>query len=96
MPSVVWSPRALADLSRLHGLLVAKNPDAARRAIHAIRQGVTALARHPGIGRPADGMAPAFRDWWVPFGDNGYVVRYRIDGQIALILAIRHGREIGF
>jgi len=41
-------------------------------------------------------MEPAFRDWPVAFGDSGYVVRYRQDGQVVLILAVRHAREGGF
>jgi plasmid stabilization system protein ParE len=41
-------------------------------------------------------MEPAFREWWIPFGDSGYVVRYRAGDQSAVILPIRHGKEVGF
>ena len=96
MPSLIWSPRALRDLERLHGFLVAKDRAAARRAVQAIRQGVRLLATHPGIGRPAEGMDPAFREWPISFGRSGYLALYRVDGQRVAILAVRHGRELGF
>ncbi len=41
-------------------------------------------------------MGPNFRDWWISFGDSEYVVRYRADAQTVVILALRHGKEIGF
>jgi plasmid stabilization system protein ParE len=44
---LVWTHPALRDIQRLHAFPVPKNPDAARRAVRAIRQGVKALAAHP-------------------------------------------------
>jgi plasmid stabilization system protein ParE len=95
VPRVVWTPRALRDVARLHEFLVAKNKDAARRAVRAIRQGAKALATHPEIGRPAEEMPPEFRERFVPFGDGGYVTLYRYDGEVIAILTVRHGREAG-
>jgi plasmid stabilization system protein ParE len=96
MPRLIWSPPALQDVQRLHRFLAEKNPDAARRAVQAIRQGVKVLARQPGIGRPAQDMEPEFREWLIDFGDSGYVVMYRFDGKTALVLALRHQREAGY
>lgn len=95
MPRVVWTPPALRDVARLHDFLAAKNKDAARRAVRAIRQGVKALVAHPEIGRPAEEMPPEFREWFVRFGDGGYVTLYRYDGELVAILSVRHGREAG-
>ena len=95
MPSLVWTPRALADLARLHRFVVKKNPDAARRAVRAIREGVRLLEAHPEAGRPAEGMDPGFRERWVAFGDGGYLTLYRLDGARVVILAVRHGKELG-
>lgn len=86
----------MRDIARLHGFLAPKNPDAARRAVRAIRRGVKALASHPEIGRPIDEMPPEFREWFVQFGDSGYVALYRYDGELVAILAVRHGREAGY
>lgn len=96
MPSLIWSPRALDDLARLHAFVATRNTEAAERAIRAIRRGVSLLRAHPQIGRPVDGLEPAFRDWWIPYGDGGYVVRYRTDGRGTIILTVRHGKEAGF
>ena len=96
MPRIIWTPPALRDVARLHGFLVEKNRDAARRAVGAIRQGIKALATHPEIGRPVEEMAPEFREWFIQFGDSGYVALYRYDGDLVAILAVRHGREAGY
>ena len=96
MPRLIWSPRALRDVQRLHRFLAESNADAARRAVQAIRQGVKVLAAQPGIGRPVEEMEPEFRVWLIDFGDSGYVAMYRIDGSTAVLLAVRHQREAGY
>lgn len=96
MPSLIWSPRALRDLARLHAFLASKNRPAARRAVQATRQGVELLATHPEIGRPAEGMELEFREWLIPSGGGGYLALYRADGSHVVILAVRHGKELGY
>ena len=96
MPRLKWSHAALLDLARLHEFLVSQSPQAAQRAIQAIRQGAKALAKHPRIGRPVEEMLPEFREWIVEFGHGAYVVLYHFDGKEAVILAVRHGREAGY
>jgi plasmid stabilization system protein ParE/predicted transcriptional regulator len=89
-------PTGIADLARLHAFLAPKNRAAASRAIRTIRQGVKALATHPDMGRPAEGMAPHFREWFIPFGSSGYLALYRHEGELVAILAVRHGKEAGY
>ncbi|GAA4020709.1 type II toxin-antitoxin system RelE/ParE family toxin [Actimicrobium antarcticum] len=96
MPRLIWSPASLLDLQRLYKFLSEKNGDAARRAVRAIREGMNVIARQPGIGRPAEDMETEFREWLIGFGDSGYVVLYHFDGENAVILAIRHQRELGY
>ena len=96
MARVIWTPPALRDVARLYDFLAPKSRDAARRAVRAIRQGVKALAAHREIGRPVEDMPPEFREWFVKFGDSGYVALYRYDGELVAILAVRHGKEAGF
>ena len=62
MPQLIWTPPALADVARLHSFLASKSPDAASRAVKAIRQGVKILAQHPEIGRPIEDLLPEFRE----------------------------------
>ena len=96
MPRLIWTPSALLDVQRLYRLLVVKNPDAARRAVKAIRQGVKVLEQQPRVGRPVEEMDNEYRDWIIDFGDSGYVARYRVDPQFVSVLAVRHQKEVGF
>ena len=96
MPRLIWSPSALLDVQRLYRFLAEKNIDAARRAVKVIRQGVKVIAQQPEIGRPAREMDPQYREWLIDFGDSGYIALYRLAGQTAVVLAVRHQKEIGY
>ncbi|KQY36212.1 type II toxin-antitoxin system RelE/ParE family toxin [Rhizobium sp. Root483D2] len=96
MPAVIFTPNAIRDLERLRQFLRAKNPQAARSAGEAILQGVRILGSQPHIGRLVEGLPEEFREWLIDFGDSGYVTRYRFDGEMVTILALRHQREAGF
>ncbi|MBK6613267.1 type II toxin-antitoxin system RelE/ParE family toxin [Ottowia sp.] len=96
MPRLIWSRPALLDVQRLYRFLVSRNPDAARRAVKAMRHGVRVLGLQPGVGRPIDDMPDEFREWIIDFGDSGYVARYHIDPDAVTILAVRHQKEVGF
>jgi plasmid stabilization system protein ParE len=96
MPRLIWSRPALLDTHRLYQFLAAKNLDAAKRAVKAIRDGVKILAHQPAMGRPIPDLEPQFREWPIDFGDSGYIVMYRTDGLTAVILAVRHQKEAGY
>ena len=96
MPRLIWSPSALLDVQRLYRFLATKNIDAAKRAVKAIRDEVKIIAKQPGVGRPAEDMEPEYREWLIDFGDSGYIALYRFDGQTAVIVAVRHQKEIGY
>ena len=96
MPRLIWSPPALLDIQRLYRFLAEKNIDAAKRAVKAIREGVKVVAQQPGMGRPVQDMEPQYREWLIDFGDSGYIALYRYDGQTALIVAVRHQKEVGY
>jgi len=96
MPRLKWSKPALDDIARLHEFLVDKSPEAAHRAVKAIRGGVKALGKHPQMGRPLEDMLPEFREWVIEFGSGAYIALYHYDGHEAVILSIRHGREYGY
>ena len=96
MPRLIWSPQALLDVQRLYRFLATGNPDAAKRAAKAIREGVKVLAAQPGVGRPAEDMEPEYREWLIDFGDSGYIALYHYDGKTAVIVAVRHQKEAGY
>lgn len=96
MSRLIWSPAALRDVQRLHRVLAEKSPDAAGRAVKAIRDAMKIVALQPGIGRPAEEMDPEYREWLIDFGASGYVALYRLEGDTAVVLAVRHQREAGY
>jgi plasmid stabilization system protein ParE len=96
MPRLKWSPQSLRDVARLHDFLAPKSRDAAKRAVKAIRQRVKLLAKFPEMGRPIEELPEEFREWVIEFGSGAYVAMYRYDGKEVVLLAIRHGRELGY
>mgnify|MGYP003524590648 CR=1 FL=1 len=96
MPRLNWSPSALLDVQRAYRFLAGKNAVAANQAVKAIRAGVKILARHPEIGRPVDELEPEYREWPISFGDSGYVLLYRHEGELVTVLALRHQKEVDF
>ncbi|MGQ0708931.1 MAG: type II toxin-antitoxin system RelE/ParE family toxin [Rhodoferax sp.] len=96
MPRLIWSPPALRDVQRLYRFLEPRNPDAARRAVRALREGVRALGQQARLGRPVEGLPEDFREWVIDFGDSGYLVRYRVVADTIVLLAVRHQKEAGF
>jgi len=93
---LIWSESALRDVQRLYRFLADNNSEAAKRAVKAIRASVRIIAQHPEIGRPAEGMEPEYREWVIAFGDSGYIALYRYEGETALIVAVRHQKEVGY
>lgn len=96
MGHLVWTPAATQDVVRLHAFLNQKSSEAAKKAISAIRQGVGLLGSYPAIGRPVQGMDVQFREWFIDFGDSGYVVLYRTERELTTLLAIEHQKEAGY
>jgi plasmid stabilization system protein ParE len=96
MPQLIWTPPALRDVQRLYRFLANKNPDAAKRAVTAIRQGVRILVSQPKVGRVIDDLPEEFREWPIDFGSSGYLVRYRIEVDMVVVLAVWHQREAGY
>ncbi|UOD50690.1 type II toxin-antitoxin system RelE/ParE family toxin [Orrella daihaiensis] len=96
MIRLIWTPAATQDLVCLHAFLKQKNPDAAKKAIAAIRAGVRFLEGHPAIGRRVEGMQEQFREWFIDFGGSGYVALYRTEHELTTLLAIRHQKEAGY
>ncbi len=92
---ITWLAPALLDLQRLRDFILPHNRDAAQRAVKVIRAAVAALATNPRIGKPVEDM-PDYRDLVIPFGSAGYLLRYRIHGDVLYIIALRHCKEAGY
>ncbi len=92
---IEWLDSAIHDLQRLRDFILPYNVDAARRAVRTIQIAVSPLALNPRIGKPVEEL-PDYHDIFIPFGSSGYVLRYRIQGDTAYIVAVKHSREAGF
>jgi plasmid stabilization system protein ParE len=95
MPRLVFAPRALDDLDRLTDFLLEQSPESAAAIAPIIVSALQALTMHPLLGRPAEYR---LRELLVSRGRTSYVALYEYDAatDTALVLAIRHQREIGF
>ena len=88
---LVWSPAARNDLIRLRDFIRQHNPDAARRAAEDLKKAASLLLEHPGIGTRV--VDREDRELFVPFGQRGYILRYRLDEETVVILRLWHGLE---
>jgi plasmid stabilization system protein ParE len=89
--SVRLTARAQQDLHRLELFLIDKNPEAADRAVAVLTQAILSLADHAERGFP--GPLPNLKQIAVPFGDSGYIVQYRIQGETVIVAHLKHARE---
>lgn len=92
---VVWLPATVADLQRLREFILPHNREAAQRAVKFIKAAVAMIETSPRIGKPAEDL-PDYQDLPIPFGAAGYLLRYRIYQGTIYIVAIRHGKEVGY
>jgi plasmid stabilization system protein ParE len=97
VPRVIVTEGAAVGLERCRQFLVAKVPEAARRAGQAIERHLLLLESAPDIGRPLPEM-PELRELVIAFGDSGYVLLYRHESadDTVYILAFRHQKEAGY
>lgn len=95
MAKLIYSAQALDDLEYLTAFLAEKDPPAALETIGLIEEAVDVLKRHPLIGRLVES---GLRELVISRGHTGYVALYSFeqDHDAALILAIRHQREVGY
>ena len=91
-PKLIWEPGAFDDLTQLREFIRPHNPKAPANAAKRIIETANLFLAHPHLGHPIDDL-PEFNGLFIPFGQRGYVLRYRIDDEKIIILRIWHGRE---
>ena len=87
-----WLPAAKADLERLHAFIRSKSPEAAKKAVLTIIEGVDRLVDFPEMGSPWEADMN-YRELTIPFGARAYVARYRLFEGRVIIVRIWHGLE---
>lgn len=91
MTRIVWSPLALARVAEAADFIAEDKPEAAVRWADSVFHAVTRLERFPLSGS----IVPELRRDDVRELIHGeYRIIYRIDGDRALILTVRHGRRL--
>jgi plasmid stabilization system protein ParE len=87
------APRALADIERLAEFLEERDPDSAAETGGLLLKGLAILKDHPLIGRKVE---EEFRELVISRGRTGYIAlyEYEVARDTALVLAIRHQREL--
>jgi plasmid stabilization system protein ParE len=88
---LVWSPAARRDVIRLREFIEPHNPSAARAAAEVLKRAANTLLEHPAMGRRMEDRED--RELFIPFGQRGYILRYRLHGETIVILRIWHGLE---
>jgi plasmid stabilization system protein ParE len=95
VPRLQFAPRALDDLDRLTDFLLDGAPELAAETVPLIVGALRTLRDHPLIGRPVEAD---LRELLISRGRTGYVALYRYNPatDVALVLRIRHQRELDF
>lgn len=89
---IVWLPEALADIERLYSFLKEKSPAAATRAAQTILQGARIVEKEPEAGRPMQDDTGR-REFFVAFGAGAYVLRYKRDRNMVVVIRVWHSKE---
>lgn len=88
--SIAVSPRAGKDAERLNGRLMEYDTAVAARFGDLLGHTLMSLTTNPLRGRP---VGPTTREVNLPFGQGGYVIRYRVTSDRVIITRIWHGLE---
>ena len=95
MLSIVWSSRAISDLSRIESYWLQQNPAILPSVLYAILARATWIGdSHALIGSPVPGLRMTYR--WQLERTYGYKVYYRVNGDpptSVTIITIRHGLQ---
>lgn len=86
---VVWAPRTVRDVARIHDYIAAFNPRAAADLAGRLLEVGDSLAQHPGRGRPVPGTP--WRELVIVYP---YIIRYQITGDVVRIVRVRHGMRL--
>ena len=89
---LIWEYGAVEDLEKLRAFIEPHNKKAAFHAAKRILQAANLLLENPYLGRPLEDI-PEFHELVIPFGQRGYVMRYRVEKNNIVILRVWHSRE---
>nr|WP_298413279.1 type II toxin-antitoxin system RelE/ParE family toxin [uncultured Halomonas sp.] len=88
--NLLWTSKALSDLTRLYDFLAPVNQPAAARTVQSLTAAPTRLLQHPRIGDKLEEFEP--RDVRRIFVGH-YEMRYEIQDTAIYVLRLWHTRE---
>lgn len=91
MKPVQVSARAYRDIRYLQRWLAERAPQAAAEVGPMLFRAMKSLEDFPERGRQASGFRG--RELFVPFGNHGYVIRYRVQADRVIIATVHHSLE---
>jgi toxin ParE1/3/4 len=86
---ILWSRRAIANLTALRDYIAEDSPASAAMVAQRVLTTIEMLAKQPQIGRP--GRIAGTRELIVP--GTPYIVPYRVRGDKLELIAVFHGRQ---
>lgn len=87
---LIWSSRALSDLSRLYAFLLPSSRKAATQVLRTLRSGALKLLEHPRLGERISQIENReVRRIFL----RGYELRYEVSGDEITVLRLWHTRE---
>ena len=89
--TLIWTVAAIADAIRLREFIEPHNKKSAERAADILKKAAATLLDYPQIGKPVENKDE--RELPISFGKNGYVICYKIHGNVVAILRIWHSLE---
>lgn len=91
---ITVTPKAQADLVKLHAFIAQERPESARKAVQKIISAIDNLKDFPEIGREHSSIK-GLRFLYVDFGKSGYAITYRYATNSAIlhVLNVKHGKE---
>ncbi|MDQ0322547.1 plasmid stabilization system protein ParE [Pararhizobium capsulatum DSM 1112] len=90
MTNIIWSKKAVADLTRLHDFLTPVNPQAAARTVQSIAAAPSRLQEQPRLGERLEEFSPReVRRILI----GSYEMRYEIKQSTITIIRFWHTRE---
>ena len=89
--AVRLTPEARQDITRLAKFLATKSPAAMAKARAALKSGIEGLRTFPNRGAVRGDSGE--RELLAPFGRDGYVIQYLVEGRRVTVLRIFHARE---
>jgi plasmid stabilization system protein ParE len=92
MPKIVWLPSALSDIERIYEYISEKSQEAAQKIALHIKSSALQLSQFPDLGKPLQ-EEPGMRDYFTLWGNNSYVLRYRIFQERIVIIRVWNTRE---